>query len=64
MDITVGQYKLANIEVISGGGFKGRAEILFNSNWGTICDSRWTTVNSIVFCRSMRLSTNFVDYWS
>lgn len=36
-NITVGDFRLAEVEYINGGYVRGRAEY-FNSSWGTICD--------------------------
>jgi hypothetical protein len=44
----------------------GRAEYfnITTFEWGTICDDGWTNINSRVFCRSLGLNSNSVDYTS
>ena len=41
MNITVGNFKLANIEFQTNGAIRGRAESYRDGQWGTICDDGW-----------------------
>ena len=61
-NITVGAWRLADIEYIDGGYVRGRAEY-FNQSWGTVCDDGFTYQNAQVFCASIGLpSTN--SFWA
>ena len=37
LNITVGDWRLADVEYIKGGYVRGRAEF-FNQSWGSVCD--------------------------
>ena len=65
MNITVGNFKLANIEIKTNGAIRGRAEFYRNSQWGTICGYWWeyNLNNPKVFCGSLNLSKNNA-YWN
>ena len=44
-NITVGNWRLADVEYIDGGYVRGRAES-FNQSWGTVCDDGFTLLNA------------------
>ncbi|GAB1605013.1 deleted in malignant brain tumors 1 protein-like isoform X1, partial [Argonauta hians] len=46
-----------NIRLRGGGRNYGRVEISYNGKWGTICNTTWSPVNSMVICKQLR----FVD---
>ncbi|XP_052829164.1 deleted in malignant brain tumors 1 protein isoform X2 [Octopus bimaculoides] len=46
-----------NIRLHGGGRNYGRIEILYNGKWGTICNTTWTHINSMVICKQL----GFVD---
>ena len=63
LNITVGDFRLADAEYTSGGYVRGRAEY-FNSSmnlgggaWGTVCDDAFTEKNADVFCKSIGFSS-------
>ena len=61
LNITVGDFRLADVEYIRGGYVRGRAEY-FNSSinwgtWGTVCDDAFTEKNADVFCKSIGFSS-------
>jgi hypothetical protein len=61
MNITVGNFKLANIEFQTNGAIRGRAEFYRNGQWGTICHDYFDLYpknNPKVFCGSLNLSKN------
>lgn len=46
-----------NIRLHGGGRNYGRIEILYNGKWGTICNTTWMHINSMVICKQL----GFVD---
>ena len=65
MNITVGNFKLANIEFQTNGSIRGRAESYRYGQWGTICDDGWESYpnNAKVFCGSLNLP-KINAYWN
>ena len=61
LNITVGDFRLADVEYISGGYVRGRAEYFKASinwgTWGTVCDDAFTEKNADVFCKSIGFSS-------
>ena len=44
----------AAIRLVSGStDSEGRVEILFQGQWGTICDDYWSTEDAMVVCRQL-----------
>lgn len=62
VNITVGDFRLADVEYIKGGYVRGRAEY-FNSSWGTVCDDSFTNQNADVFCKSIGF-TSYMSLWA
>ena len=62
VNITVGDFRLADVEYINGGYVRGRAEY-FNSSWGTVCDDSFTDQNADIFCKSIGF-TNPMSIWA
>lgn len=43
-----------SIRLVGGTGtHEGRVEIYFFGRWGTVCDSTWNLVTSVVLCRQL-----------
>ncbi|MFN9902878.1 MAG: scavenger receptor cysteine-rich domain-containing protein, partial [bacterium] len=66
-NITVGNFRLANIDIPIGGGYTGRAEFYNKTTqlWGTICDDNWfNSYNPKVFCNSLSLPKNYASFFS
>ncbi|XP_066544300.1 macrophage receptor with collagenous structure [Amia ocellicauda] len=38
---------------IAGGGSRGRAEVFYDNQWGTICDDSWDVNDGTVFCKML-----------
>ncbi|XP_066433432.1 macrophage receptor MARCO-like [Eleutherodactylus coqui] len=51
---TPGRNVQDNVRII--GGAKGRVEVKYNGEWGTICDDSWETNDGKVICRMLGYS--------
>ena len=55
----------SSIRLVGGANnMTGRVEICFNNQWGTICDSQWSTPDASVVCRQLGFSETGRAYFT
>ena len=42
-----------DIRLVDGDNTSGRIEILYNDEWGTVCDDGWDDVDASVVCQQL-----------
>ncbi|XP_071828952.1 scavenger receptor cysteine-rich type 1 protein M130-like isoform X6 [Apostichopus japonicus] len=61
-DLTTSSQGINSIRLQGGSWYYGRVEILYNGEWGTICDDTWSISDANVACRQLGFHSAIAAY--